>query len=163
MMLCCYPNHRVADASFHSPVSGEVIGERDVGSGAVLPGRGVRLPLQALPAGARQLPAGHFASGRGRQELPGYGPALPPTPSFGLIPALTALNVEANVTSCRRLPGGAALQAVGEEQRPAGAVRPGVLQELEQGMHSTVRRATAGPPDGPGQGSSQVRWETSDQ
>lgn len=150
------------DTFFHLPVSGEVVRERDVGSGAVLPGGGVRLPLQALPARAHQLPAGHFTPGCGGQELPRYELALPRAPSSADSRS-DRLNVDTNVTSCRRLPGGAALQAVGEEQRPAGAVRLGVLQELEQGMHSTVCRAAPGPPNRPGQRSSQVRREMSHQ
>lgn len=61
-------------------VSCEVIRERDVRPGAVLPCRGVRLSLQAFPAWTRQLPAGNFASGSGGQELRLYELILPRPP-----------------------------------------------------------------------------------
>lgn len=49
MINKCYLNY-LTQHFFFSPVSREVVGECDVRSVAVLPGRGVRLPLQALPA-----------------------------------------------------------------------------------------------------------------
>lgn len=49
---------------------GEIAAGRDVGFGAVLPGSGVRHLLEALPAGAHQLPGWDAASGREGQDLP---------------------------------------------------------------------------------------------
>lgn len=62
----------INEACVRSPVSGEVTAGCDVRVSAVLSGSGIRLPLKALPARARQLPARNSAPGRAGQDRPGY-------------------------------------------------------------------------------------------
>lgn len=57
---------------------------------------------------------------------------------------------------CCRLHSGAAFQGDGEINWPAGAVRLGVLQDLEQEKSSSLCHPKPGPEDGPGEGSPQV-------
>lgn len=122
-------------------VSCEVVTVLDIRFGAVLSGSGVRLVIKALRARAHLLPDWSASPGSAGQGCSGY---LLSTFSTSLSCRVWPdLKQKWEILSmCCRLHRGAALQTVGEVQRPAGAVVLRVLQKLEQEEPAAVRYPT---------------------